>query len=437
MLVTRSTGKTNMGEEVLGQLLAKPMALASAAAFLAVLTLTPLPKLPLVALAAGCGTLAFMTNKSQVAATRKLTEERAREKAKPEPAESNLFVDAMELQIGFGLVRMVDKSRGGDLLDRVASMRTQLAQELGLVAPRCRIRDSADLGPNQYAILLRGHEVARGELHLDQLLAINSGLAGERLLGIETREPAFGLTAWWIPPSERDRAERLSYTVVEPTGALATHLTEVIRRHAAELLTRAETHKLVEQLKQRNGPLVEEVIPGLLKLGEVQRVLHGLLRERVPIRDLETILETLGDWAPKSKDPEILTEYARNALARAICAQYKDGAGVIHCVTFDPATEDLIAAAIQRHEGGSTLALPPEQQRRLAELLRQQLELAARSAGGASVVVLCSPQIRAWVRRLIEPALPQTAVLALNEIVRGVDVQAHGVIALDLKRANI
>jgi flagellar biosynthesis protein FlhA len=432
LLVTRSTGQTNMGEEVLGQLLARPIALALAGGFLAVMLLTPLPKIPLLTLGAGCGTLALFTQRGiKRAESQRATDEQARERAKPPRIESNLGVDALELQLGFGLVRLVDRARGGDLLDRVGSIRKQVAIELGLLVPPVRIRDSGQLEPNQYVLLLRGQEVARGELFPDQFLAIDSGLAAEPLGGLQTREPAFGLTAWWVPADHRERAERLNYTVVEPTGVLATHLTEVIKRHAAELLTRAETQKLIDHVKQHNATVVDEVIPNILRTGDVQKVLQNLLRERVPVRDLEAILETLGDWAPKTKDHEILTEYVRNTLARTICAQYQDGGHVIHCVTLDPTTEDYVQGNIQRLEHGSALTLPPEKQSALAMSTRQQVEQATAGANGATVVVLCSPQVRLWVRRIIEAVLPQTPVLALNEIVRGVEVQAHGVIGID------
>jgi flagellar biosynthesis protein FlhA len=308
---------------------------------------------------------------------------------------------------------------------------------MGLIVPPVRIRDNTSLEANRYAVLLRGQEIARGELYVDQLLAIDSGMASEPLGGVETREPAFGLSARWIAPDQRDHAQRLNYTVVEPSGVLATHLTEIIKRYAAELLSRTEANKLLDNLKQQNSALIEEVIPNLLKAGEIQRVLQNLLRERVPIRDLESIVETLGDWASKTKDPEILTEYARNTLARTICAQYKDEAGVIHCVTVDPATEDYIQGNIQRLEHGSTLSVPPDRQSQLAQNLKQQVEQAASSAGGANVVVLCSPQVRLWLRRLIEPLSPQTPVLALNEIIRGIEVQAHGVVSLDAEGTNI
>jgi len=438
MLVTRSTGKTNMGEEVLGQLLSKPIALAIAAGFLIVLMLTPLPKFPLVTMAAGCGSLAFFLRRSQVVtATRKVAAERTREHAKPEKIESHLQLDPLELQVGFGLVRLIDRARGGDILDRIVSIRKQIALELGLVVPPVRIRDNSELQPTQYAVLLRGQEIARGEIYPDQLLAIDSGMASQSLHGVEVQEAAFGLKAWWITPDQRDESERLHYTVVEPSGVLATHLTEITKRLAADLLTRADTQKLLENLKQRNAGLVDEVVPNLLKAGEVQKVLQNLLRERVPIRDLETILETLGDWAPRTKDVEILTEYTRNALARTICSQYKGPDGIIHAVTLDPATEDYIQGNIQRLDHGSALAVPPNRQADLASRVRRQLESASTAAAGAPVVVLCSPQVRLWVRRVIEPVLPQTPVLALNEIIRGIDVQAHGVVSIELQRTDI
>ncbi|MCH7871343.1 MAG: flagellar biosynthesis protein FlhA [Planctomycetes bacterium] len=437
MLVTRGTGTTNMGEEVMGQLFGKPVALGIAAVFLGVLAFTPLPKFPLLSLGGGCAMLALAGNRSKVRAAAQAGEKKARERAKPEKIETNLKLDALELQIGFGLVRLVDRARGGDLLDRIASIRKQTALDMGLVVPPIRIRDNSTLEPNRYAFLLRGQEIATGELYPDQLLAMNSGVAGEPLGGVETTEPAFGLPAYWIDSDQRQHAERLNYTVVEPTGVLATHLTELVKRHAAELLTRGETNKLIENLKERNAALVEEVIPTLLKVGEVQKVLQNLLGERVPIRDLEAILETLGDWAPKTKDIEVLTEYARHALARTICSLYRDSNNTIHCVSVDPGLEDYIQAGIQRLEHGSALTLPPNKQTELALAARKQVELAASRAGGAVVAVVCSPQIRMWVRRMLEPVLPQTPVLALNEIVRGFQIQAHGVVNLDREHSNV
>ena len=438
MLVTRSTGQTNMGEEVIGQLASRPIALLGAAAFLGVLMLTPMPKVPLLTMAGGCGTLAWFVRQNQVSQANRLAgEQQAKERTKPQQIETHLAVDALELQIGFGLVKLVDRARGGDTLDRIAALRKQMAIDLGLIVPPIRIRDNSEIAPNRYLVLLRGQEIAGGELFPDQVLAIDSGLAGQRLSGMEIREPAFGLKAWWIQPDDRERAESLNYTVVEPTGVLATHLTELIKRHAAELLTRADTQRLIDALKQRNATVVEEVVPNVLKVGEVQRILQNLLRERVPVRDLEAILEALGDWAPKSKDPEILTEYARNALARTICSQYKDARGVIHCVTLDPASEDYLAANIQRVDSGSVLLLPPERQSEIATRTREVIEAAGPAAAGATIVMLCSPQVRVWLRRIIEAVLPQTPVLALNEIARGIDVQAHGVVSFGSQPADI
>lgn len=439
MLVTRNTAQSNMGEEVLGQLFSKPTAIGVAAAFLAILMLTPLPTLPLFTLAAGCGLMAFFVNQSQtqVAAQKVVAENNAKPRPEPEKIENQLNVDALELQIGLGLVRLVDRARGGDLLERINGVRKQMATELGIVVPPIRIRDNAALPPSSYELMLRGQSIAQAEIVADQLMAIDSGLASDQLYGTATREPAFGLPAFWIQPADREFAERRHYTVVEPTGVLATHLTELLKRHAADLLTRSETAKLVDNLKLKNQPLVDEVIPGLLKLGEVQRVLQNLLRERVPIRDLEAILESLGDWASKTKDSEILTEYARNALARVICSQYKDHTNTVHCVTFDPQAEDFIAANIQRLDQGSHLAIPPDRQSQLVSSARKQIDDASAKVGGATPVILCSPPIRLWVRRMIEPILPSTPVLGLNEIVRGVDVHAHGVISVDGIRSNV
>jgi flagellar biosynthesis protein FlhA len=432
MLVTRSSSHQSMGEDVLGQLFAKPVALMLAAAFLCVLALTPLPKLPLLSLAAGSAFLAFTLNRSQtVEAQRRVTEAAVKEHAKAPPIETQLSVDPLELQVGVGLVRLIDKARGGDMLDRISGIRKQLAAELGIIVPAVRIRDNAALQPNAYSILLRGQEVARGEVFPDEVLAIDSGVSSEPLRGHEVREPTFGMRAWWLDRSLREHAERLNYTVVEPSGVLATHLTELVKRHAPDLLTRQDTQKLIDALKSRNQGLVDEVIPALLKVGEVQKVLQNLLRERVPIRDLETILETLGDWSPRTKDAEVLTEYVRNALGRTISSQYKDHANAIHAVTIDPATEDFIQGNIQRSEVGSSISIPPDRQAEFALRVRRQVESAAPAAAGAAIAILCSPQVRLWVRRLVEPLLPQTPVLSMNEVIRGVDVKAHGVVSLE------
>ena len=430
LLVTRSSSKSNLGEDILAQLTAKPIALVLAAVFLGFLAMTPLPKLPLIMLGLGCGGVAFFLTSTRSAVAAEASVRAKAEARKPEPVESLLAVDPMELEVGYGLIRLVDRKQGGDLLDRITNIRRQTATDMGIVVPPIRVRDHLRLEPNQYLVKLRGVEVARGECMPGYLLAINNGMVGSPLPGIETTEPAFGLPALWISEEQRVEAEQRNYTVVSASSVLATHLTEVIKRHADELLTRDHTHKLLDALKAKSPKAVDDVIPEIIKVGEVQRVLQGLLRERVPVRDLETILETLGEWGSRTKDTDILTEYARNALARTICQMYKDGRSVIRVVTLDPKAEDLINAHIERSDRGAFLTLPPQTQNRLIAAIRERLEQVVPSAGGQTVAILASPQIRMWVRRLIEPALPHVPVLAYNEIVRGIEVQSLGLVVL-------
>ncbi|MCH7813559.1 MAG: flagellar biosynthesis protein FlhA [Planctomycetes bacterium] len=429
MIVTRSASKQNLGDELLGQLSSKPIALVLAACFLGVLLFTPLPKVPLLLLASGCGAIAYTVRRSELSvATDQATARQAKAK-QPDRIEKYLAPDPMELEVGYGLIKLVDRKQGGDLLDRVTNMRRQVAGELGIVVPPIRIRDNIQLGPNAYVVKIKALEVGQGEVMAGHLLAIDAGAVGERLHGIETKEPAFGLPALWIEPERRHDAEHRNYTVVEPTAVLATHLTEVIKRHADELLTRQEVNRLLDNLGERSAKLVEELIPSVVKPGELQRVMQNLLRERVPVRDLETILETVGDWITRTKDVDLLTEYVRNALARTICHQHRDEQGKIPCVTLEPQIEESINAQLDRSERGTTLTMAPEAQTRIAQAVRSAIEEA--SAGtGRSPVVLCSPQVRLWLRRIIEPVLPQVAVLAYNEIVRGIEVEARGMVTL-------
>ncbi|MEE8386181.1 MAG: flagellar biosynthesis protein FlhA, partial [Dehalococcoidia bacterium] len=382
LIISRSTATTNMGEELIGQITSRPVAMLLTAGFLGVLLLTPLPKIPLALMAGGVGGLGYLlfgtAKKAQQVALQAKT---AAPKA-PEKIESFLNVDALELEVGYGLIRLVDKKQGGDLLDRVSNIRRQVAIELGIIVPPIRIRDNVQLEPNQYVIKLRAAAIARAELMPGHLLAIDSGAVSEPVTGIETTESAFGLPALWIPEGERSNAEHRNYTVVEPTSVLATHLTEVLRSHAAELLTRQELSRLIDNLKERSPKLIEEVIPDQLKMGEVQTVLQNLLRERVPIRDLETILETLGDWAGRTKDPEVLSEYVRNALARTVCEQHRDQENTIHAVTLDPGIEDLVNSHLERSERGSYLTLPPALANKIIAAIRKELEAAATKTPG-------------------------------------------------------
>lgn len=441
LIVTRSGSKQQLGTEITGQLTSQPVGLVVTAAFLGILAFTPLPTIPLLATSAGLGGLAWAMRRS----TRHTKEQAAKAAAAPvkgpeAPApESLLKVDTLELEVGYGLVPLVDTTQGGDLLERIAAIRRQLAVELGFILPPVRIRDNMQLGPNEYRVKIRGAAIASGQTMPGKLMAMDSGIATAPIDGSWggqlTKEPAFGLDAWWIDPSMKPRAEGLNYTVVDATSVLATHLTEIVKSHAGDLLTREEVNNLIVQLKEKAPKLVEEVIPGIVKPGELQKVLHNLLKERVPIRDLESILETLADWGPKTKDLDVLTEYARHALRRTICQQYATpipeesrsrGPNAstyrIVCVTLDPGLEDQINAYVDRSGGATVVNMPA----RVASAVVQQILRALQqvTAAGHPPVVLASPQVRAVVRQLLEPHLPGAAVLGYNEAVAGVDVES-------------
>jgi flagellar biosynthesis protein FlhA len=335
----------------------------------------------------------------------------------------------MELEVGYGLVKLVDASKGGDLLDRISMIRRQIAMDLGIIVPPIRIRDNMQLGANDYVVKIKGQAIGRGVTYPEQFLAMDNGAtSGPIPGGSPTTEPAFGLPAYWITEPERSNAELLNYTVVEATAVLATHLTEIIKSHAYELLTRQEVKNLVENLKARVPALVEEVIPTQIKPGELQKVMQNLLRERVPVRDLETILETLSDYSSRTKDLDVLTEYVRNSLARTICKQYVDDRDRIWCLTLDPALEDLINGHIDRERGNANTMPPQTSQQIVQQIADKATEL---TQTGRSAVILCSPQIRSNLRRMIESSLPHVAVLAYNEIAPEVAVEAVGLVGLN------
>ncbi len=430
MIVTRSAEKKPLGNELVAQLTSQPVALAMTAGFLGVLALTPLPKFPLFMLAASCVGIATLLKSARLQRAAASTAQAKDKAAEPPPIEKFLQPDTMELDVGYGLIKLADRKQGGDLLDRITNMRRQIAQELGLIVPPIRIRDDITLPPNEFAVKLKGMEIGRGEVLPDHLLAIDSGTVSERVGGMETREPAFGLPAVWIAPEQRHDAQHRNYTVVECSSVISTYLTELIKQYADDLLTRQQVGRLLDNLKERSPKLIEELFPNVLKPGDVQRVLQGLLRERVPIGDLETILETMGTWAARTKDPDILVEYARNALARTLCHQSKADDGRIHCVTLDPSIEEVISRSVERSDQGAVLTMPPALQRRIVAALRGELERATPAAKGRLPVVLVPPQIRMWVRRLIESVLPQATVLSYNEVVRGFEVESHGMVVM-------
>jgi len=431
LIVTRSTAQTNLGQELIDQLGRKPRALIVAAVFLIMLAFTGLPTLPLLFLAGSCTGIALLVGRSQKRLSR--AHARAEQEAKPaaraEKIEDLLPVDRMELEIGYALIRLVDEKQGGDLLQRISMIRRQIALEMGIVVPSIRIRDNVRLGPNDYIIKIKGVEVTRGQAFVDQFLAMDSGAVTGKIAGVETTEPAFGLPAVWIPAARREQAEMMNYTVVDCSSVLATHLTEIIKTHAAELLSRQDLNSLLDTVKERSPAVVDEVVGGTLKAGDVQKILQSLLEERVPIRDMETILETLGDWGARTQDIEVLTEYVRNALARTICALYRDDQDRIRCVTLDPALEDTVNRHIERTDRGSFLSLPPGVANQIINTVSQQLKKLIEVGGHP--VVLCSPQIRGALRRLMAPGLPGVAVMAFNEIVKEVKIESVGLAALD------
>ena len=433
MIVTQAGQKSEFGQELTEQLTRQPRGLLITAGFLGVLSLTPLPTLPLLTIGGIIAGGACLLLRAQGKKTRAEAQAGEPSSASPEPppVEDLLKVDVLELEVGYGLVRLVDKNQGGDLLDRITSVRRQLAVELGVVMPPVRIRDNMQLEPNTYRLKVRGSPVAEAAVQPGRLLAMDSGIASGKLRGEQTKEPAFGLDAWWIDPNQRQRAETMNYTVVDPTSVMATHLTELVKKHAAELLTREEVSNLVEGLKKDKAPkLVEEVIPDAVKLGELQKVLQNLLRERVPIRDMETIIETLGDWAGKTSDLDVLTEYARHALRRSICRQHatpqEDGRLRLVCVTLDPSFEDVVGGYIDRGPAGTSVNMPA----RVATALTQQVasQLKGLAAAGHPPVIVASPQVRAVVRQIIAPTLPDAAVLGYNEVADDVDVESIGLV---------
>ncbi len=333
-----------------------------------------------------------------------------------------LSYDPMELEIGFGLIPLVDATQGGDLLERITLIRRHAARDLGIVVPPIRVRDNLQLRPSTYILKIYGLEVARSEVMVSRLMAMNPGTASQQVEGIPTTEPAFNLPALWIPESTRGDAEMAGYTVIDPTSVIATHITEVIKSHAPDLLGRQETSALLENVKQHYPVVIEELVPNLLTVGEVQRVLQNLLRERIPIRNLLLILENLADGARASKDVEFLTERVRTAMARHICAEYAED-GLLSVITVDPRLEQLLGEAVRRGEDAYAL-LDPATVAKIYESLTKQMQHAQQS--GLAPIVLSSPAIRIALKRLTERAAPQLVVLSYAEIAPGLRVESIG-----------
>jgi flagellar biosynthesis protein FlhA len=442
IIVTRAASDRDLGSDIANQILGQRKAPLVAAGAIGLFALIPgLPKLPFLLIAGVFGAIAWaVRNGMPDAGAEEAARKAAAQAALPKPGDepmSEVGVDALELAIGFGLVPLVDGGSGGSgsgapssLLRRVSMIRRQIASDLGLVIPPVRIHDELGMESHEYVFKVRGSEVARGRIMPGHLLAMDPGDASGKLQGVPTREPAFGLEAVWIQESARGEAEALGYTVVDPESMIVTHLTETIRAHAAELLTRQDVRALLDKLKETNAAVVEEVVPEALSLGEIQRVLQSLLSEGVPIRDLGTIVEAIGDKARTTRDTSLLSEYARQALGRAITAPHLDEQLRLQAITLDPAIEQEVSTSITQTTDGEFLAMDPPRAQAIVNALRAQVEHATAlgAGGGRGPVLLCSARIRRHLRRLIAQAQPHLAVCSYNEIAPGIDVETIGVI---------
>jgi len=433
IIVTRASSEGNLGHDITSQITAQPKLLYIVAGTLVVLGIfTPIhwyTTFPVAIL------LAFAANKMQKNLDQKaikeeqlVEEQQIEEVRSPESVISLLQVDPIEFEFGYGLIPLADTQQGGDLLDRIILIRRQCALELGVVVPVIRIRDNIQLRPNEYIIKIKGNTVARGELLLNHYLAMSPGFDDDSISGIETTEPAFGLPAIWIDEVTKERAELSGYTVVDPPSVVATHLTEVIKKHTHELLGRQETKALIDNVRESYPALVDDLIPSVLSIGDVQKVLGKLLREKISVRDLVTILETLADYGSYTKDPEILTEYVRQALSRQITQQYTSAGDSLKVITVGPSVEKKIADSVQQSDQGSYLALDPSSSQIIFHRVSEQVSRLIQS--GQQPVILTSPTIRMYLRQLLERTLQDIPVLSYSELEPSVEIQSMGVVNL-------
>ena len=431
IIITKATKEKDLSEELVTELFSMPKAffmVGGAMAFLGVFT--PLPWyifVPFGVLLIVWGNI--QKKRQDIGAIEQEADnadEEANEIRKPENVTSLLQVDPIELEFGYGIIPLADANQGGDLLDRVVMIRRQIAIELGTVVPIIRLRDNIQLNPNQYIIKIKGIQVSEGEILFDHYMAMNPGYVEEEITGIPTFEPSFHLPAIWITEGQRERAESLGYTVVDPPSIIATHLTEVVRSHIAELLTRQDTQNLINNLKENNPTLVEELVPKLMNVGEIQKVLHNLLEEFISIRDLLTIFETLADHAATTRDPDILTEYARQSLKRAISNKYFTPNETTSVVTLDPTVEQEIMGAVKQTEQGAYLTLAPDRTQKIVDSVKQEVEKLENM--GKSPIVITSPIVRIYFKKLINDYVSDLTVVSYNEIEPNVELQSVGMV---------
>ncbi|NOU68470.1 flagellar biosynthesis protein FlhA [Paenibacillus sp. LMG 31461] len=433
IIVTRASSEGNLGHDITKQLTAQPKLLYIVAGTLVVLgTFTPIHWFTTFPIAGLLVYAAFKMQKNldrEAIKEEQLVEEQQIEEVRsPESVISLLQVDPIEFEFGYGLIPLADTQQGGDLLDRIILIRRQCALELGVVVPVIRIRDNIQLRPNEYIIKIKGNTVARGELLLNHYLAMSPGFDDDSISGIETTEPAFGLPAIWIDEVNKERAELSGYTVVDPPSVVATHLTEIIKKHIHELLGRQETKALIENVRESYPALVDDLIPSVLAVGDIQKVLSKLLREKISVRDLVTILETLADYGTYTKDPEILTEYVRQSLSRQITQQFTSHGDSLKVITVGPSVEKKIADSVQQSDQGSYLALDPSSSQIIFHRVTEQVTKLIQS--GQQPVILTSPTIRMYVRQLLERTLQDIPVLSYSELEPSVEIQSMGVVNL-------
>ncbi|NIK75607.1 flagellar biosynthesis protein FlhA [Paenibacillus castaneae] len=432
LIVTRAASDGNLAEDVTAQLFKYPKLLYIAAGTIGLLGLTPIGPMRTwpfaLMLAFGGWRMQKVINKQHEQEEMLVEEQQIEEVRSPESVISLLQIDPIEFEFGYGLIPLADTQQGGDLLDRIIMIRRQCALELGLVVPVIRIRDNIQLKPNEYVIKIKGNTVARGDLLLNHYLAMSPGFEDDSVVGIETTEPAFGLPAIWIDEQMKERAELSGYTVVDPPSVVATHLTEIIKRHAHELIGRQEAKLLVENVKESYPALIDELIPSILTIGDIQKVLAKLLREKISIRDLVTIFEALADHGNYTKDPDILTEYVRQALSRQITQQFSSGSDTLKVITVGPQLEKRIAESVQQSDQGSYIALDPVSTQQIYQKLNEQVNRQIQS--GQQPVVLASPTIRMYLRQIVERTMQDVPVLSYSELEPNIEVQSIGVVNL-------
>ena len=431
ILVTKASSEGELGDEMVGQLFSIDRVLIMVGAALAFLgALTPLPIyifVPLGILLIVYGRkLKDKSGEATIEEMAEAEETEAQEIRKPENVVSLLNVDPIELEFGYGIIPLADVNQGGDLLDRVVMIRRQIALELGAVVPIIRLRDNIQLNPNQYVIKIKGIQVSEGEILFDHYMAMNPGYVEEEITGIPTFEPSFHLPAIWITESQRERAESMGYTVVDPPSIIATHLTEVIRQHIAELLTRQDVQNLINNIKDNNSALIDELVPKLLGIGEIQKVLQNLLEEGISIRDLVTIFETLADHAAVTRDTDILTEYVRQSLKRAISGKYFPPNEVTNVITLDPKVEQEIMGAVKNTEQGSYLSLDPARTKAIMDSLGEELKKLEDM--GKNPIVITSPIVRLYFKKLASDYYKDIIVISYNEVESNIELQSVGMV---------